>query len=150
MSESLKDRVRNAQKQAMLSRDRPRLGAIRLMQAEIKRAEIDERAELDDARMLVLLGRMVKQRRDSSRQYQEAGRDGLAEQELFEISVINEFLPAQLDREEVAALIAQTIQETGATGIKDLGRVMGRLKAGLQGRADLGEVSRLAKEKLSG
>lgn len=146
---TLKARINDAMKAAMRARDKPRLGAIRLIQAEIKRIEVDERIDVDDDRLLVVLDKMCKQRRDSIQQYESAGRDELAEQERQEIAVIQEFLPAQLSEAELTALIDTAIAATGASSMQDMGKVMGQLKPKVQGRADMGEVSRLIKAKLA-
>ena len=140
---SLKQRLAAEMKAAMRARDRERLGAIRLMQAEIQRVEVDERIdlELDDERVLAILDRMTKQRRDAMAQYEAAGRAELAAQERAEIEVIASFLPAPLSDEEVDALIAAAIATTGAASTRDMGKVMAALKPQVQGRADLGAVS---------
>lgn len=137
-------------KTAMKARDRERLAAIRLIQAEFKRIEVDERIELDDTRAISVLDKMLKQRRDSLSQYESAGRTDLAEKEQAEIEVIQEFLPAQLTEEEIAAMIDAAIDATGASGMQGMGQVMGQLKPQLQGRADMGAVSQMVKGKLAG
>lgn len=146
----LKNRVKDEMVAAMKGGDKRRLGAIRLLLAAIKQREVDERIELDDTQVLVVLDKMVKQRRDSIEQYEKAGRTELAEQEAFEISLLQEFLPAALSDAEIDVLIDQAIVSTGATSIKDMGRVMGKIKPQAQGRADLGEVSVRVKARLSG
>ena len=148
MSESLKDSIQAAMKAAMKAKDKPRLTTIRLIQADIKRVEVDERVEIDDTRVLAILDKMVKQRRDSAQQFTDAGRDELAAQENFEIGVIQEFLPEQLSEEEILALIDAAVAEVDASGMQAMGPVMGRLKPQLQGRADMGEVSKRVKAKL--
>jgi uncharacterized protein YqeY len=148
--ETLRASITAAMKAAMKARDKARLGTIRLIQAEFKRIEVDERIEIDDARALAVLDKMVKQRRDSANQYQEAGRDELAAQENFEISVIQEFLPAPLTDEELAALVDAAIADSDATGMQAMGAVMAQLKPQLQGRADIGAVSKLVKSRLTG
>lgn len=148
MSDSIKTQVNDAMKNAMRARDKERLGTIRLIQAEFKRIEVDERIEISDERALTIMDKMVKQRRDSIKQYQDAGRQELADQEIFEVSVIQEFLPKQLSEEEIAELIDQAIEQTGAAGMQDMGKLMGVLKPQLQGRADMGAVSGLVKSKL--
>ena len=145
----LKDSVRAAMKAAMKAKDKPRLTTIRLIRADFKRIEVDERIEIDDERALAVLDKMVKQRRDSAQQYRDAGRSDLEEQELYEIGVIQEFLPAQLSAEEINALIDAAIESTGATGMQGMGPVMGQLKPQLQGRADIGQVSQLVKQRLT-
>jgi uncharacterized protein YqeY len=142
--------VRAAMKAAMKARDKARLATIRLIQAEFKRIEVDERVEIDDTRALAILDKMVKQRRDSARQYADAGRDELAAQENAEIAVLQEFLPAQLSEAELVELIDQAIASTGASGMQAMGPVMGQLKPKLAGRADMGAVSKLVKERLAG
>ena len=145
----LKDSVRAAMKAAMKAKDKPRLQTIRLMWAEFKRIEVDERIEIDDQRALAVLDKMVKQRRDSSQQFTDAARTDLAEQENYEITVIQEFLPEQLGETEIIALIDAAIAATDASGMQAMGPVMGRLKPQLQGKADMGQVSRLVKQRLS-
>ncbi len=147
--QTLKARIYEAMKAAMRAKDKQRLGTIRLIQAEIKRIEVDERIEVDDARLLAVLDKMCKQRRDSIQQYTDAGRTELAEIEIAEINVIQDFLPAQLSEEELNNMIAAAVSSTGAESMKDMGKVMGILKPQLQGRADMGEVSKLIKSQLS-
>jgi uncharacterized protein YqeY len=141
--------IKAAMKAAMKARDKERLGTIRLILSEFKRIEVDERIEVDDARALVVLDKMVKQRRDSADQFQKAGRDELAAQENFEISVIQEYLPAQLSEAELVAMVDEAIAASGATGMQAMGAVMGQLKPKLQGRADIGAVSQLVKARLT-
>lgn len=147
MSE-LKQRIQDAMKAAMRAKDKQRLGVIRLIQSEFKRIEVDERIELDDTRVLAVLDKMSKQRRDSVQQYLDAGRQELADQENFEISVIQEFLPAALSEEELTELIDKAIADSGAESMRDMGKVMNLLKPQVQGRADMGAVSQLIKSKL--
>ena len=149
-SPTLAESIRAAMKAAMKARDKARLGTIRLILAEFKRIEVDERIEVDDARALAVLDKMVKQRRDSAQQYQDAGRDELATQENFEIGVIQEYLPAQLSEDELVAIVDAAIAASGATGMQAMGPVMGQLKPKLQGRADMGAVSQLVKSRLAG
>jgi len=137
-------------KAAMKARDKARLGTIRLIQAEIKRIEVDERIEVDDARALAVLDKMVKQRRDSAQQYSDAGREELAAVENAEIAVLQEFLPVQLTEAELVDMVDAAIAASGATGMQAMGPVMGQLKPQLQGRADIGAVSKLVKERLTG
>ena len=141
--------IKAEMKVAMKARDKERLSAIRLIMAEFKRIEVDERIEIDDARALVVLDKMVKQRRDSADQFQKAGRDELAAQENFEISVIQEYLPAQLSEAELVAMVDAAIAASGASGMQAMGAVMGQLKPKLQGRADIGAVSQLVKARLT-
>jgi uncharacterized protein YqeY len=145
----LKSQLKDAQKAAMRAKDKARLTVIRGMLAAIKRIEVDERIELDDARILTVLDKMLKQRRDSISQFEAANRNDLADQEKYEMGVIQEFLPAQLTSAEIEALIETTIAATGASSMQDMGKVMGQLKPQLQGRADLGKVSAQIKASLS-
>lgn len=150
MSEAtLTSRIKEDMKAAMRAKDKVRLGAIRLIQAEIKRIEVDERIELDDARVLAILDKMSKQRRDSLTQFKEAGRDDLADQEQIELDVIAEFLPAPLGDDELAALIKQAVADSGAASMQDMGKVMAILKPQVQGRADMADVSQKIKAKLA-
>jgi len=142
--------IKEAMKAAMKARDKARLGTIRLIQAEIKRIEVDERIEVDDARALAVLDKMVKQRRDSAQQYSDAGREELAAVENAEIAVLQEFLPVQLTEAELVDMVDAAIAASGATGMQAMGPVMGQLKPQLQGRADIGAVSKLVKERLTG
>ena len=141
--------IKAAMKEAMKSRDKERLATIRLIQSEFKRVEVDERIELDEPRVLAILDRMLKQRRDSHAQYTEAGRDELAAQEAAEIAVIQEFLPAQLSDDELDALIDEAISAADGSGMQAMGAVMGQLKPKLQGRADMGAVSQKVKARLT-
>ena len=148
-AESLVARIKTSMKEAMKARDKERLGTIRLMQAEFKRVEVDERIEIDNARALTILDKMVKQRRDSVSQFQTAGRDELAAIELSEIAVIQEFLPQQLTEDEINALIDEALASIDATGMAAMGPLMGAIKPKLQGRADMGAVSKMVKAKLN-
>ncbi len=145
----LKQRIQDDMKAAMKGGDKPRLGVIRLLMAAIKQREVDERVELDDEQILVVLDKMVKQRRDSITQYEQAGRPELAEQEAFEITILQEYLPEALSEEEIRDMIREAIQATGAESMRDMGKVMGQLKPKMQGRADMGAVSALIKQQLS-
>ena len=147
--QTLKAQITEAMKDAMRARDKDRLGAIRLIQAEIKRIEVDERIYVDDERMLVVLDKMIKQRRDSINQYQNAGRQELADKEQAEIEVIQGFLPAQLSDRELDELVSRAISESGAESMKDMGKVMAILKPQVQGRADIGAVSQNVKARLN-
>ena len=147
--ETLKARITAEMKTAMRAKDKPRLSTIRLIQAEIKRIEVDERIELDDTRVLAILDKMSKQRRDSLSQFKDAGRDDLAAQEQSELDVIAEFLPAALTEEELQVLIDQAIANSGAQAMSDMGKLMGILKPRVQGRADMGVVSKHIKARLS-
>ena len=137
-------------KAAMKARDKPRLGTIRLIQAEFKRIEVDERIDIDDARALTILDKMVKQRRDSATQYRDANREELAAQEDLEIAVIQEFLPEQLGEADIAQAIDEALAAIDATGMAAMGPLMAVLKPKMQGRADMGEVSKLVNAKLNG
>ena len=137
-------------KAAMRAKNKERLLTIRLIQAEFKRIEVDERIEIDDTRALAVLDKMVKQRRDSAQQYQDAGRDELAAVENAEIAVIQEFLPAQLGEEELAAMVDEAVASSDASGMQAMGAVMAVLKPKLAGRADMGAVSKLVKARLAG
>ncbi|GLS25640.1 GatB/YqeY domain-containing protein [Marinibactrum halimedae] len=145
----LKPRIQNAVKQAMRAKEKERLATLRMMQAEFKRIEVDERIELDDARVLAVLDKMIKQRRDSQTQYEDAGRPELAEQEQKEAAIIAEFLPAALTAEEIEAIITKAISDAGASSAQEMGKVMAIVKPQIQGRGDMGQVSKLVKERLS-
>ncbi|WP_198243697.1 GatB/YqeY domain-containing protein [methane-oxidizing endosymbiont of Gigantopelta aegis] len=146
---SLKATITDAMKAAMKSGDKARLGTIRMILAAIKQIEVDERIELDDNRIIAVLDKMLKQRRESIRQYRDANRQDLAEIEEAEIQIIQDFLPKALSTEEIQKLIDQAISETGASSIKDMGKVMGILKPKMQGRADMAVVSAQIKTALS-
>lgn len=148
MSDTLKAQITEAMKDAMRAKEKERLGAIRLILAELKRIEVDERIEVDDARVLAILDKMVKQRRDSISQYVHAGRQELADKEQAEIDVIQAFLPEALGEAELTTMIDAAIQESGAESMRDMGKVMGLLKPQIQGRADVGAVSGMVKSKL--
>lgn len=141
--------VKAEMKAAMKARDKARLATIRLIQAEFKRVEVDERIDIDDTRALSILDKMVKQRRDSSTQYRDAGREELAAKEDAEIGVIQEFLPEQMSAADIEALIDEALAGIDATGMAAMGPLMGAIKPKLQGRADMGEVSKLVKAKLT-
>ena len=145
---SLKARIQEDMKATMRSGDKPRLGVIRLILAAIKQREVDERIELDDTQILVVLDKMLKQRRESLNIYEQAGRDDLADQETFELGVLQAYLPKPLSAAEIDSLITAAISETGASGIKDMGKVMATLKPQLQGRADMTSVSGRIKAQL--
>ena len=149
MSSTLKPRLTDDMKSSMKSGDKHRLGVVRLMLAALKQIEVDERIELDDTRILAVLDKMVKQRRDSIDQYNKAGRDDLASVEEGEIAIIQEYLPAALSEAEINDLVEASIASTGAESMKDMGKLMGVLKPQLQGRADMGKVSQLIKSRLS-
>lgn len=145
---SLTATIKEAVKAAMRAKEKERLATLRLITAEFKRVEVDERIEIDDDRALVILDKMCKQRRDSISQYQSAGRDDLVAAEQAEIEVISEFLPAALSDEELSAMVAAAIAESGAAGMQDMGRVMAIIKPQAQGRADMAQVSKLVKAQL--
>ncbi|MCD9033195.1 GatB/YqeY domain-containing protein [Luteimonas sp. Y-2-2-4F] len=147
---SLKLRLTDDMKAAMKGGDKATLGVIRLINAAIKQREIDERIELDDAAVLAVLDKMVKQRRDSVAQYEAAAREDLAAVERAEIGVIERYLPAKLGEAEILAAIDAAVAETGATGPADMGKLMGTLKPRLAGQADMGQVSALVKRRLAG
>ena len=146
---SLKDEINKEMKAAMKSRDKDRLKTIRLILSEIKRVEVDERIAVDDQRILSILAKMIKQRRDSIAQYDSAGRTELSKIETDEINVINDFLPEALADDDINNLIEKAISETGAESMRDMGRVMGIIRPQIQGRADAGEVSKRVKEALT-
>jgi uncharacterized protein YqeY len=136
-------------KSAMRAKDAPRLGAIRLLQAAIKQREVDERIELDDTQVIEAIEKMLKQRRDSISQYEAASRHDLADAEKFEVSVLQTYLPQPLTEAEIAALLDKVVADTGASGIKDMGKVMAALKPLVVGRADMGSISGLIKARLN-
>jgi len=144
----LKTQLTDDMKAAMKGGDKSRLAVIRLINAAIKQREVDERIELNDEQVLAVLDKMVKQRRDSIKQYTDAGRTDLADAEQAEVEIIQGYLPAALSDEEIAAIIEQAISETGASSMSDMGKVMGKVKPQVQGRADMGAVSGLVKAKL--
>jgi uncharacterized protein YqeY len=145
----LKSDLTSAMKEAMRAKEKARLGAIRLMLSEIKRVEVDERISVNDQRVLSILDKMVKQRRDSINQYQSAGRQELADIEISEINVIKEFLPTSLTKEEIHAMVSSAIAESGAGSMRDMGKVMNIIRPKIQGRADAGLVSGLVKNELN-
>lgn len=145
----LKTRISEAVKDAMRARDKARLGALRLIMAEIKRVEVDERIEVDDGRVLLILDKMLKQRAESERQYRDAGREDLAAVEAFETALIRDFMPAPLDEAEIDSLIETALSESGAEDMRAMGKVMALLKPQLQGRADMAAVSARVKARLA-
>jgi len=147
---SLKQRLTDDMKAAMKGGDKDRLGVIRLINAAIKQREVDERVELDDAQVLAVMEKMVKQRRDSVSQYEAAAREDLAAIERAEIAVIEQYLPEKMGEDAIRAAIAAAIAETGASGPADMGKLMGVLKPKLAGQADMGQVSALVKQALAG
>lgn len=146
---TLKDQLQSDVKAAMKSRDKRSLGALRLIMAELKRREVDERNELQDQDILVILEKMTKQRRDSLTQYEAAGRSDLAEQEQFELDLIAAYMPEPIGEDELTAMVEAAITTTGASAMADMGKVMAVLKSEVQGRADMGQVSRIVKASLS-
>jgi uncharacterized protein len=145
----LKDRITDDMKGAMRAGEKERLGTIRLVLAAIKQREVDERITLDDNQVLTVLEKMVKQRKESISQFESGGRADLVAKEQAELAVLQTYLPAQLSEAEIDALIAEAIASTGASSIKDMGKVMGTVKAKAQGKADMGVVSARIKQKLS-
>ena len=146
---SLKSQITEDMKSAMKAGEKDRLKVVRLIRAAIKQIEIDTREDLDDAAVLAVLTKMVKQRRDSVEQFEKGDREDLAAIERAEILVLNDYLPEQLSAEELAAMVDEIIQATGAEGIRDMGKVMGQIKAKASGRADMGAVSTTVKERLN-
>ena len=149
MSDSLTARIAADMKSAMRAKDKERLGTIRLIRAAIKQIEVDERIELDDTRVLAILDKMVKQRRDSITQFRDAKRDDLADKEASELALIQTYLPQPLSDAEIDAIIDAAVTETGAASPQDMGKVMGKVKPQVQGRADMGSVSGRVKAKLT-
>jgi len=145
---TLKEQIQEDVKSAMRARDQKRLTALRLITAAIKQVEVDKRTEMDDKAVLAVLDKMVKQRRDSLEQYQNAGRDDLAAQEEFELELISVYLPEALSDDELASLIKQAVADTGASSIRDMGAVMNILREQVQGRADMKAVSSAVKAQL--
>ncbi len=147
---SLKVRITDDMKTAMRAKDAARLGAIRLLQAAIKQKEVDERVELADADVISIIDKMIKQRRDSIAQFEKGGRQDLADQEKFEVGILQAYMPQALSAAEIDAEIAAAIQSTGAKAMADMGKVMAALKPKLAGKADMGKVSAQIKAKLAG
>ena len=147
---SLKDRITEDMKVAMKAKEAARLGAIRLLLAAIKQREVDERITLDDAQVIAVIEKMLKQRKDSITQYEAAKRQDLADAEKFEVEVLTVYMPQAMSAAEVAAIVAQAIADSGAKAPADMGKVMALVKPQIAGRADMGEVSKLVKAKLSG
>ncbi len=147
---ALREQLNEDVKTAMKAREADRLAALRLMLAAVKQREVDERVVLDDAGVIGVVEKMIKQRRDSIAQFEKAARKDLADKERFEISVIEAYLPKQLSAQEVEAAVAEAIAATGAKSAADMGKVMGTLKPRLAGRADMGKVSALVKARLAG
>ena len=147
---SLKIRINEDMKTAMKAKETARLGAIRLLMAAMKQKEVDERIELDDAGIVAVIEKMLKQRKDSITQYEAAKRQDLADAEKFEVEVLMAYMPAGLSADEVAAIVAAAVAESGAKGPADMGKVIALVKPKVAGRADMGEVSKLVKAKLGG
>lgn len=146
---SLKAKISDDMKSAMRAKDKARLGTIRMLQAEIKQREVDSREELDDTAVQAVITKLLKQRRDAEQQFRAAGRDDLADKESSESAILAEYQPEQLDESAVLALIDQAIGDTGASGMQDMGKVMGLVKSKAEGQADMGQVSALVKSRLS-
>ena len=146
---SLKDQISDATKAARKAREKERVAVLRLINAEIKRFEVDERKTADDDRVLDILNRMQKQRNDSVKAFEEAGRDELVAQEVMELGIIKEFMPAALSEAEVKAIVTDAIEAVGAQSMKDMGKVMGKINGPLKGKADMAAVSALVKGLLS-
>jgi len=146
---SLKTQLSDDMKTAMKAGEKPRLAVIRLALAAIKQREVDERIVLDDPQILAVLDKMIKQRRDSVQQYQAGNRQDLADQETFEINLLQTYLPQPLTNDEINALIAEAITTSGATSSRDMGKIMTLLKPQLQGRADMTAVSNLVKQQFN-
>ena len=146
---SLKDRINDDMKAAMRAKETDRLGAIRLLNAAIKQREVDERVTLDDAAIVGVVDKMLKQRKDSIDAFEKAGRQDLADKEKSEVAVLQAYLPARLSADEIAAEVKTIVAELGATGPSDMGKVMGAVKQRLAGKADMGQVSAAGKAALN-
>ena len=146
---SLKTQLTEDMKTAMRAKDQVSLSTIRLINAAIKQFEVDERTEADDAKVISILTKMVKQRKDSAKIYTEASRQDLADKENAEIEILNRYLPQMMSAEEIKTVVEATIVETGASGMADMGKVMGVLKTRLAGKADMGEVNKVLKAALT-
>lgn len=146
---SLKERLTEDMKTAMRAKDQAALSTIRLANAAIKQFEVDERAEADDAKIIAILSKMIKQRKDSAKIYAEAGRQDLADKENAEMEILYRYLPQMMSAEEIQAAVAAAVAQTGASGMADMGKVMGVLKTSLAGKADMGEVNKILKTVLS-
>ncbi|MBY6192568.1 GatB/YqeY domain-containing protein [Marinobacter hydrocarbonoclasticus] len=147
---SLKEKLSSAVKDAMRSKDKDRLVTLRMAQAAVKQIEVDERRELTDDDVLKVLDKMLKQRRDAAAQYDDAGRGELADKERSEMVIIEEFMPAALSEDDLDALIRETINATGASGMQDMGNVMNELKPQVLGRVDMGHLSKKVRAALAG
>ncbi len=145
----LKQSITDAMKDAMRAKDKPRLSTIRLMLSELKRIEVDERIDLPEDRIISILEKMIKQRRDSVKQYTDGGRPELADAESAEIGIIQEFMPAALSEAEISEIVSKAITATGAAAMQDMGKVMNEVRPQLAGRADMSVVSKMVKEQLA-
>ena len=146
---TIKAQIMQDMKAAMKAHDAPRLSALRLLLAAIKQREVDDRVEATDELVGGVISKLIKQRRDSVKQYSDAGRDDLAQKEQFEIDVLSVYMPKQMSDDEIAAIVKEAIAQTGASGMAAMGKVMGAVKPKLTGRADMGKVSALIKQKLT-
>ncbi|OIZ99078.1 glutamyl-tRNA amidotransferase [Rickettsiella grylli] len=146
---TLKQRIQEDTKTALRTQDKQRLNVMRLISAEIKQVEVDERIEVDDKRITQILNKMIKQRRDSIQQFGKAKRDDLAEQERLEVNVIQMYLPEPLSEADIDRLLSESITKVGATSVKDMGKIMAELKERIQGRADMTQISKKIKERLT-
>src|SRR5690554_4139802 len=146
---SLKERITNDMKTAMKAKDKARVGILRLLTSEIKQVEVDTRTQPDDADIIKMIGKMIKQRKDAASQYENANRPELAAQENIEIEVYTAYLPQQLSQDELQEMVTTAIEDANAKGMQDMGRVMGVLQSNFAGHADIGEVSGLVKSRLS-
>ena len=149
-NQNIRPLIEEAVKVSMKNRDKETTSALRMAISELKKEEIDKQIELEDEQVIQILQRMIKQRKDSYSQFSDAGRNELAEKEQKEIDILSEFLPEQLSEEELSSMVLEVIKETGAEGPQDMGKVMGSLKQRIQGNADMGLVSKIVKETLTG
>lgn len=149
MTTSLKQQIQDDMKTALRAHDKQRLGVVRLILAAIKQVEVDERVELDDTRITQILNKMIKQRRDSIAQYDQAKRDDLADQERLEVKIIQTYLPEPLSEADIDRMVSEAITKVGATSVKEMGKVMAELKDRLQGRADMTQISAKIKARLT-
>jgi len=146
---SLKQQITEDMKNAMRAKDKPLVSTLRLLNAEIKQVEVDTRSELDDADIIKIIGKMIKQRKDAAEQYDQVERPELAATERAESKILTAYLPQQMKTDEIQSLVEKIITQTGAQGMQDMGRVMGQLQSEIAGRADMGEVSTIVKSRLS-
>ncbi len=146
---SLKASIMDDVKTAMKARDKDKVAAIRMLTAAIKQQEVDQRIELDDDAVIAIVGKLIKQRKDAAQQFKDAGRSDLEDKELFELSVLQAYLPAQLSSQEIEQIVRTAVAESGASGIADMGQVMAAVRPKLAGRADMGAVSQTVKSILS-